>query len=163
MECKEGEPGVLNGKFKMGFDQWGLAIFFIIMIPNLIWAAVPAPNDILRIESLTPEIDTVASVFQVLTVMLLCILVNQNCKKPMARHYFVGITAATVAYYMGWVLYYMGVTGPLIVLDLCIAPCLAFILFAMARKNTAAVTTSVAFAICHLIYGIANFIFPAVL
>lgn len=40
-------------KYKIGFDIWGLIIFIIIMIPNFIWFAVPAPNDILRGESIT--------------------------------------------------------------------------------------------------------------
>ena len=40
-------------KYKMGFDIWGLLLFIIIMIPNFIWFAVPAPNDILRADSIT--------------------------------------------------------------------------------------------------------------
>ena len=43
-------------KYKMGFDIWGLITFIIIiMIPNFIWFAVPAANDILRGESQNDE------------------------------------------------------------------------------------------------------------
>ena len=38
---------IKNKKYKIGFDIWGLIIFIVIMIPNFIWFAVPAPNDIL--------------------------------------------------------------------------------------------------------------------
>ena len=40
-------------KYKLGL---------IIMIPNFIWFAVPAPNDILRADSVTGAFDTLASV-----------------------------------------------------------------------------------------------------
>ena len=46
-------------KYKIGFDIWGLIIFIIIMIPNFIWFAVPAPNDILRGESITKTVDVI--------------------------------------------------------------------------------------------------------
>ncbi len=39
---------IKNKKYKIGFDIRGLIIFIVIMIPNFIWFAVPAPNDILR-------------------------------------------------------------------------------------------------------------------
>ena len=42
-------------------DVSGLLLFLIIMIPNFIWFAVPAPNDILRTDSITGTFDTVAS------------------------------------------------------------------------------------------------------
>ena len=40
-------------KYRFGFDVWALVLFFIIMIPNFVWFVVPAPNDILRGESIT--------------------------------------------------------------------------------------------------------------
>ena len=70
----------MKQKYKFGFDLWGLVLFFIIMIPNFIWFAVPAPDDILRAESKTEVIDTIASVCQVLMVISLCIFVNKERK-----------------------------------------------------------------------------------
>ena len=52
-------------KYKIGFDIWGALLFLIIMIPNFIWFVVPAPNDILRAESITETVDTVAIVCQI--------------------------------------------------------------------------------------------------
>ena len=64
-------------KYRFGFDVMGLVIFLIIMIPNFIWFAVPAPNDILRNDSSTEIIDTIGSVFQVLFVTSLCVVINK--------------------------------------------------------------------------------------
>ena len=66
---------IKNKKYKIGFDIWGLIIFIVIMIPNFIWFAVPAPNDILRGESITKTVDGIASICQVLMIMLLCTVI----------------------------------------------------------------------------------------
>ena len=50
-------------RYKLCFEIWGLLLFFIIMIPNFIWFAIPAPNDILRAKSITEIVDTVASIY----------------------------------------------------------------------------------------------------
>lgn len=34
------------GKYRFGFDFWGLILFLLVMVPNFIWFAVPAPNDV---------------------------------------------------------------------------------------------------------------------
>ena len=71
-------------KYTFGFDVWGLLLFIIVMIPNFIWSAVPAPNDILRSGSITEAIDMLASVCQVLMIAALCVL--RNMPKPFDYH-----------------------------------------------------------------------------
>ena len=66
-------------KYRFGFDVWGLVLFFIIMIPNFIWFAVPAENDVLRTESITPVIDMIASIAQVTMIITLCII--KRCRE----------------------------------------------------------------------------------
>ncbi len=39
-------------EYKLGFDRYGLLLFLLIMLPNFIWFAVPAPNDALRTDAL---------------------------------------------------------------------------------------------------------------
>ena len=68
-------------KYKFGFDIWGLAIFLIVMIPNFIWFAIPAPNDILRKESVTAIVDTIGSICQVLFIGSLCVIQNKERDK----------------------------------------------------------------------------------
>lgn len=62
-------------QYRFGFDPWGLLLFLLVMLPNFIWFAVPAPNDILRADSVTPVVDAIDSVFQVLTVACLCFVI----------------------------------------------------------------------------------------
>lgn len=145
-------------KYRIGFDIWGLFVFLLIMIPNFLWFLVPAPNDILRNESITHTVDMIASFFQIVMVAALCIIVNSHCQKPMKRGFRLGITVAVILYFAGWVLYYVGFINAVVIMDLCIAPCIAFILFSIARKNAAAFLSSLIFMGCHVIYGMINFI-----
>lgn len=74
-----------TGNYKIGFDIWGLTLFLAIMLPNFIWFAVPAVNDVLRNKSVTPLVDMIASVFQAVMVVALCVIVNKYCQKPMKK------------------------------------------------------------------------------
>lgn len=145
-------------KYRLGFDISGLVIFLIVMIPNIIWFAVPAPNDILRNESITATVDIFGSIFQVLFIASLCILVNQERNKLHFSLLIIFSIICIALYFVGWVLYYNGITNSLVILSLTLPPCLAFILFALDRKNILAVVFATCFTICHLIYGIINFI-----
>jgi len=143
---------------KIGFDPWGLALFVVIMLPNFVWSAFPAPNDILRAASTTPLVDAIAQVLQIVMVAALCAVVNVTRDKPMDRGYRAGIVLCLVLYFTGWIAYYVGAATSAVILDLCLAPCGAFLLFALARKNVAALVSAGGFTICHSISSVVNFI-----
>lgn len=145
-------------KYKIGFDIWGLLLFLVIMIPNFIWFAVPAPNDILRIDSITKEVDTVGSVSQVLMIILLCILINKEQKETKRSQWIIAVIISCLIYFVSWLLYYCGITNAFVILGLTIPPCLAFLFFSIARKNMIAIIPILVFAICHLIYATVNFV-----
>ena len=51
-------PNITIKRYKLSFEICGLLLFLIVMIPNFIWFAIPAPNDILRTKSITETVDT---------------------------------------------------------------------------------------------------------
>lgn len=144
-------------KYRFGFEWWGLVLFLAIMLPNLIWFAIPSPNDILRVDSLTPMIDTIATVCQIAFVICLCLLIRTNQKPFRINGMIKGAVASTVVYYICWILYYQGVTNVAVIMGLTIFPCVAFFLFAIDRCNTCATVPIILFTVCHLIYAIVNF------
>lgn len=145
-------------KYKFGFDIWGLLLFLIIMIPNFIWFAIPAPNDVLRADSVTEMLDTIASICQVLMVISLCIFVNRKSSKFCITPLIILVIICCLLYFVSWIGYYTGMVNVVIILGLTLFPCLAFIFFAIDRKNIIAVVPISIFSICHLIYGVVNFI-----
>ena len=145
-------------KYKMGFDIWGLVVFLIIMIPNFIWSAVPAPDDILRTESATKVIDTIGSIFQVLMIFTLCVFINPERNKLSFTRTIIAMICCIVIYFCSWVFYYLGVTNGLVILGLTIPPCVAFLFFAVDRKNYISVIPIAIFTVCHIIFGVVNFI-----
>lgn len=154
---KIGDRAMLK-KYKLGFDIWSLVLFLIIMIPNFIWSVVPAPNDILRAASITKILDMIASICQVLMIAALCILINEERKKLRITPFMIAVITCCLLYFASWIGYYSGIVNTIIILGLTIPPCLAFLFWAIDRKNLIAVIPITIFAICHLVYGVVNFV-----
>ena len=148
----------LFNKYRFGFDLWGLILFLLVMLPNFIWFAVPAPNDVLRSESVTPIIDAIASVCQVLTIACLCFVINKERSKLRFSPLVIATIVCVAIYYLGWMLYYSGFATSWVILLLTIPPCLAFILFAADRKNLPAMLFATVFTLCHFVFAVVNFI-----
>ncbi len=144
--------------YKLSFEIWGLLLFLIVMIPNFIWFAIPAPNDILRAKSITEMVDTVASVCQILMIVAICIIRNRESKKLCISPFIIMAAACYLLYVASWIAYYSGMTNVVVILGLTIPPCLAFLFFAIDRKNGIALIPISIFTICHLVYGAVNFI-----
>lgn len=145
-------------KYKFGFDIWGLTLFLLIMFPNLFWFVFPAPNDILRRESITQLADIIAEVFQVIMIVMLCFIKNRDAKSFSVKSKLIlGAFGCCLCYFTAWILYYQGIVHMLIILSLCIFPCTAFLLYEIDRKNYITIIPTTIFSICHLIYGIVNF------
>ena len=144
--------------YRFGFDVCGLILFLLVMLPNFIWFAIPVPNDVLRVESVTPIVDAIASVFQILTVATLCFVINKERSRLSLSPLVIATIACVLIYYVGWGLYYHGIFEASVILLLTIPPCAAFILFSADRKNIPACVFATVFAVCHLVFATMNFI-----
>lgn len=154
--CLKGRCEVKN--YKICFDIWGLVLFLVIMLPNFIWFAIPAPNDILRTDSVTPTVDAIGSLCQIFFIIVLCILHRKSTPKTQVNPLIIMVITSVLLYFTGWIFYYVGVTNPLIILLLTIPPCVAFIFFAIDRKNAIALIPAIGFTICHITYALINYI-----
>lgn len=146
-------------KYRFGFDIWGLGLFLLIMLPNFLWFAIPAPNDILRADSITPVFDTIGGIFQVIMIGVLCLIKNISARKFKFTSTLIIITLiCCLFYFTAWFLYYQGIVNIFIILSLCIFPCAAFLFYEIDRKNYIAIIPTSIFSVCHIIYGFVNFI-----
>ena len=145
-------------RYKLSFEICGLLLFLIVMIPIFIWFAIPAPNDILRTKSITETVDTVASVCQILMIVAICIFRNRESKKLCITPHIIMVAICYLLYVASWIAYYNGMANVIVILGLTIPPCLAFLFFAIDRKNGIALIPISIFTICHLVYGVVNFI-----
>lgn len=144
--------------YKFRFNLSALVLFLLIMLPNLYWFAVPAPQDILRTPSVTGALDTAASVFQALMVAALCLIRAVPGPRLHLTPLIGAALVALVLYLAAWICYYAGFATLLVLLTLCVAPCLSFLFYAIDRRNFPALVPAALFTICHLIYGIANYL-----
>ncbi len=145
-------------RYKLRFEICGLLLFLIVMIPNFIWFAVPAPNDILRAKSITETVDTIASLCQIWMIVAICIFKNRESKKLCITPFIIMAAVFYLLYVISWIAYYTGITNAIVILGLTVPPCLTFLFFAIDRKNGIAFIPILIFTICHLIYGVVNFI-----
>ena len=129
-------------KYKFGFEPWSLFLFIIIMIPNFFWFIFPPREDVLITDSATKTI-TLKNKEREKIRLTPCIIITAVC-------YLLYIT--------GWIFYYCGITGKSIILVLTLAPCLAFLFFAIDRKNRIAIIPVSGFTLCHLVYSVVNFV-----
>lgn len=143
--------------YRWGIDFSSIVIFLLVMIPNVIWFAIPAPHDILRRDSLTPNLDVLASVLQILMIASLCLLVTDEQDKVIKQSEWYSIGLMIGIYWFGWLFYYAGCTHLLILMTLCAVPCMIFMVTASFQKKLPAFVLAVLFAICHLTCGIVNF------
>ena len=68
------------------------------------------------------------------------------------------VVGCCLLYFTSWIVYYIGIVNAIVILGLTVSPCLAFLFFAVDRKNGIAIIPISVFTICHLIYGVVNFI-----
>ncbi len=145
-------------KYRVGFEWRGLLLFLIIMVPNFIWFAIPSPHDILRVDSRTPMIDTIATVCQISFVICLSFLIRTDKKPCNLTRTIKSAILSIVLYYSCWILYYRGVTNIAVIIGLTVCPCIAFLLFAIDRRNICAMIPIILFTVFHLIHATVNFI-----
>lgn len=143
--------------YRFTFSPAALILFIFIMLPNIIWFNVPAVNDILRAEPAVPAIDFIGQVFQVMMIAALFLVKNITAENVVKLKY-ISVASMILFYYICWVFYYIGFVYTPVIIGLTVFPCLAFLLYAVFRKNYIAVMLTVVFAICHIVSSILTYI-----
>lgn len=141
-------------QYKFGFDFPALVLFLLIMTPNFIWFAIPAPNDVLRTASSSAVLDMLSSICQVLMVAALCLLVNRERERLHPTPLIVWAAVCCLLYFVNWAVYYAGLVNAVVLLGLTLLPCGAFLLFAADRRNMIAAGFASLFTLLHFAHGI---------
>ena len=86
-------------KYKFGIDTWAIWLFAVIMLPNIIWALSDLPNDILKSETLTPVLDNIMTIAQVLAILSLCLIKNRETQNRPIKSSLPAISVAVCMLY----------------------------------------------------------------
>lgn len=144
--------------YKFKIDFWSIGLFLLMMLPNFLWFAFPAPNDVLRVTSSTPITDAIGSFLQISLIASLSCFAHKHSKPLRFSAGIIATLLCVIAYFVGWVLYYNAIAYASVILMLTLPPCLAFLFYAIDRKNWIATTLGIGFTVCHLIFALVNFI-----
>lgn len=146
-------------KYKFGIDAWAIWFIAAIMLPNIIWALSNLPNDILKNETLTPVLDNIMTIAQVLMIVSLCLIRNKETQNRPIKSSFPAISAAfCMFYYSSWIFYFCGSADSIILVSLCVTPCVALILYCLFRKNAPALLFTALFSVFHIMRTVLNFL-----
>lgn len=147
---------IKNYTFNLNVDSIWLTVF--LLLPTVVWSLFPAPNDVLRTESVTPIFDLAASISQVIFIGLLCFTANAAAPKHNVKSTLMISTILSCSvYYLSWIVYYIGMVNFALILILTLAPCAAFLFYALEKRNHIALFPIGIFTLCHLTYAIINF------
>ena len=155
---QSGEVSGVLKRYRWGFEPWALLLFALIMLPNILWAWLPAPQDVLRVESLTPVTDMIAGAAQAATIAALVLLRHERCPQTVRSGLCAASALCVLGYWLAWALYYQGMTAAPVILMMTLLPCAALLLFALNRRNQLALAAGSAFAVCHFVFAMINFI-----
>ncbi len=145
-------------EYNLKLDKIGLLLFLVLMVPTFFWAAIPAKVDILRVESKTPQLDILASVFQVALVIILCSFRRKEIEtNKLTKTMNYSTVICCTVYYIGWIFYYMSFTNFIVIMVLTLFPSFAFLSYQIAKQNWLAILPTILFTILHFIHGIVNF------
>ncbi len=145
-------------KYKFGIDVWAIWLFAVIMLPNIIWALSDLPNDVLKRETLTPVLDNIMTISQVLMILALCFIKNSETQNRPIKSSLPAISAAfCMLYYSAWIFYFCGSSDGIILTALCSVPCVALILYCLFRKNAPALLLTALFSVFHIMRTVINF------
>lgn len=137
-------------KYRIGIDLWALALFALVMIPNLVFFCVPALQE--RIYAQTNAIDIAASVFQAIFVILLVFVVRREQEKPNLSAPLVLISlVCLLVYYIAWIFVYCDYVNDAVQLFLAVLPCASFILFEIERRHWIALVPTALFSALHVV------------
>ena len=141
-------------KYRFGFDSFGLLLFALIMLPNILWTLLAGEGDLLMRSTTTPGLDMAVSICQTLTVAgMICLRrLDMPSAKPQGSLLFVA------AYLLMWALYGLGMTHPAVLLGLAVFPCAAILLHLIGRRNIPALFPAILFTVGHALSTLINFI-----
>lgn len=139
-------------QYRLVFSWAGLVAFLLVVAPNILWAIWPPPNDVLAHVSAPAGVEIAMSASQWLMIALLVLIERRDMKRErrVSRAFATACGGLLLLYYLLWAAHYMGYAAPLGLLGMAVFPCAYFVLFAVWRRNMAALVPALVFAAIHI-------------
>lgn len=144
--------------YRYQLDLWAILLFAIAMVPNVIWGLFSGPDDVLHVDSITPIVDIVGLISQVLMLVSLMLLRRKDRPQTMARIWEISTISMLIFYLCVWISHFFGYTPKSFIVAMAILPCLFFGAFSIGRRNWLSLSFCLIFSICHILFAIENYI-----
>jgi hypothetical protein len=140
------------------FSLVGLVVVVLQQAPGIVWAIHPPMIDPFARNSGTLTVEILEKTFGIATVLLLVLVPAATSILPRMRPFALATAFVVLAaYYLFYVLYYLGVTSLPLLLGMAAFPPVCFLLVAFYQGNYVAIITSLVFGAVHVSLTYRNF------
>lgn len=137
--------------YKISVSFWGLVIYALQLLPNIIWVRFPPSNNVLtQNTSPYPIRNVLEQITGILTVATLILIMPKNAVRN--SHIFLILSIISIlGYYVSWFFYYQGNVNPwLLIIGIAAMPPLYFAFSAIWLRNYIALIPCIVFGIVHV-------------
>jgi len=171
METMNGFDGNKNQKtvkwfkqFKITFSVYGLGVFLVVLLPNIIYSFVKLENDPFKSNhSAILALDILMYSFQSLMIACLILLKNKDFDWRNRGNYlsktavlFYAAAVCLLINYILWICYFAGAVWGFSIFGLAFFPSMVFVLISLWQKNYICTLPAVLFMIFHTTLSCVN-------
>ncbi|HKM43433.1 MAG TPA: hypothetical protein VJZ70_05530 [Limnochordia bacterium] len=144
---------------RLGFSKFGFLVAFLQLLPNIVWVLFPPePNILTANASLKPFLEYGEHVLGISIVIMLMFLVGGNDQRLIPRGKPTTLAlGAILLYWVGWILYYAGMQGNVVIYSMVVLPPVAFFFAGWAKKTPAISIAAMLFVVFHVLVTLENF------
>jgi hypothetical protein len=147
-------PGWLVSRFSLT----GLVVVVLQQAPGIVWAIHPPKVDPFARNSGTLPVEILEKTFGITTLLLIVVVPATASILPRVRPLALdGGFVVLAAYYLFYLLYYLGFTSLPILLGMAVFPPVCFLLVALYQGNYVATITGLLFGAVHVSLTYVNF------
>ncbi len=136
-------------KYKQGFDIWMLAGVVLVLLPEIVYACIPAFSGLFPYK--IPEI--FSRIFQAAGCFLLVFFVLREPpeKKPFFDSLYLTASLALLLDYTAWILFFCGISTFGVVIFLKVCPCIFLLLVSFEKKHMLAAIPLAAYSLISIV------------
>lgn len=144
--------------YQIYFSFTFLFLYFIQLLPNIIWVVYPPVNNILaQNEAPFVWLDILEHILGVLIVFSMVFLHSTKQGNPVTKYIIIAALCAA-GYYICWIAYYLGCRESLLFLCMAVFPPCYFISLSLWQRNYICMIICILFAFCHIAITCINYL-----
>ena len=143
--------------YRISFSLKGFIAVLLVMIPNILYSFIPHNANLLEYDEALGVLDIFENIFRAVLIITLIAIVNINSRK-IGRLTFISAYLFLSAYYLMWIMLFLGMSNGFIYIGLAVFPCEFFLITSIILRNYPACSVTAVFAGFHIVITYRNYL-----